>query len=171
MVDLQQLRSSIDDVDGRILSLILERRRLVAQVAQYKQEHQLPVFAPERENQILERIGEKTAEGIGSIRLLYGILMDINKLLEYQLMPRDIVVPTDLGGASVRAILPDNPGSLCRYISPLAAAEVSIAGIRSHQLPGGKLVVDIELIGETKDPKFIAVLSVLADAAEKFTLL
>lgn len=170
-MELQELRSSIDDVDNRILSLILERRRLITQVAKYKKDHHIPVFSPDREKQILERISKQTQDGIGSIRLLYGILMDINKLHEYQQLPRDIVVPTDLGGASVRAILPDNPGSLCRYISPLAAAEVSIAGIRSHQLPGGKLVVDIELIGETKDPKFIAVLSVLADAAEKFTLL
>lgn len=173
-MDLQELRSNIDCIDNEILKLILKRRELISDVISYKKEHNMPVFAPDREQQVLKHVGEVVgADDVveGGIKLLYGILMDINKFHEYQQVPKNILVPTDVGGASVRAILHDKPGALCRYLSPLAAAEVNIANIRSQSMPGGNLLVDIELVGKTNDPTFIAVLAVLADNAEKFTLL
>ncbi|MEG2174709.1 MAG: chorismate mutase, partial [Oscillospiraceae bacterium] len=115
-MDLQELRTQIDRVDNNLLSLIIERRNLVQTVAEYKRDNQLPIFAPEREEQILKRLDEHGphVHGIGGIRLLYGILMDLNTLSEYQTFPKDLPIPTRLGGASVRAILSDNPGALCR---------------------------------------------------------
>ena len=97
--------------------------------------------------------------------------MDLSKYREYQTVENSISVPTSAGGASVRAVIDDTPFALCRYLSPLAAAEVSILSIRSQSMPGGRLLVDLELAGETSDPSFSSVLAVLADAAEKFTLL
>ena len=38
-------------------------------------------------------------------------------------------------------------------------------------MPGGKMAVDIEMVGKIQDPGFIAALSVLSDTAEQFTLL
>ena len=110
------------------------------------------------------------SDNVGGIKLLYGILMDINKMLEYTQVPKKIDIPTKLGGASVRAILSDRPETLCRYLSPLAAAEVSISDIHSQSLPGGKLLVDIELLGDTNNSNFDAALAVLADTADKFSL-
>lgn len=105
------------------------------------------------------------------LKLVYGILMDLNKLYEYQIQPKEFEIPTALGGASVRAILSDHPGALTRYLSPLAAADISITGIHSQAMPGGKMAVDIEMVGKIQDPGFIAALSVLSDTAEQFTLL
>lgn len=173
-MDLQELRAKIDDVDNEILTLILKRRNLISDVISYKQEHQLPVFAPDREQQVLGRISEAVGSDAvlqSGLNLLYGILMDINKFFEYEQSPKNISVPTDVGGASVRAILRDKPGALSRYLSPLAAAEVHVTNIRSQSMPGGNLLVDIELAGKTDDPAFVAALAVLADTAEKFTLL
>ena len=171
-MDLTELRSEIDTLDSQLLKLILKRTELVNQVADYKSQNRIPIFAPEREHEILERLSKKVGKNnAGGVKLLYGTLMDLNKLREYQHVPPEIKVPTGLGGASVRAILSDSPSALCRYLSPLAAAEVAISDIRSQLLPGGKLVVDIELIGETGDPDFAAALSVLKDNAEQFTLL
>jgi len=172
-MDLQKLRSEIDSVDSKIIEMILKRRELISQVVEYKAINNVPVSAPEREGQVLERVS-KLAEGefAGSgVQLLYGILIDLNKLMEYQRVPKDIEVPTDIGGASVRAVLKDTPGALSRYIAPLAVAEVSIANIRSQSMPGGNLLVDIELTGKTDDPQFKAALSVLSDTADKFILM
>lgn len=171
-MDLTELRSEIDALDSQLLQLILKRTDLINQVADYKLQNKIPIFAPEREKEILERLSKKVGENkAGGVKLLYGIIMDLNKFREYQRAPAEIKVPTGLGGASVRAILSDSPSALCRYLSPLAAAEVAISNIRSQLLPGGKLVVDLELIGETANPDFAAALSVLKDNAEQFTLL
>lgn len=173
-MDLQELRSEIDGVDSQILTLILRRRDLISDVINYKKDHSLPVFAPDREQQVLKHIGEAIGTDVvmqSGIKLLYGILMDIYKFHEYEQSPKNISVPTDVGGASVRAILQDKPGALSRYLSPLAAAEVNITNIRSQSMPGGNLLVDIELAGKTNNPSFIAALAVLADTAEKFTLI
>lgn len=172
-MDLQELREEIDSIDDKIVELILKRRELMTSVVGYKREHDIPVFAPERERQVLERVSNLTGSSfVGSgVKLLYGILMDLNKFYEYMRVPKDVSVPTDVGGASVRAVLSDKPGALSRYLSPLAVAEVAITNIRSQSMPGGNLLVDIELIGDIKKPEFSAALAVLADTAMKFTLL
>ena len=171
-MDLIQLRKEVDHIDQQMLSLMLRRMEIVTEVAQYKRANNLPVFAPDRENQILARV-DTLVEGdyASAIKLLYGIIMDLNKLNEYRIAPKEIQVPTGAGGASVRAILEDTPSALCRYVSPLAASEVVISDIRSQSLPGGQLLVDIELVGDTSEPRFAAALSVLADTAKSFTLL
>lgn len=173
-MELQELRAEIDNIDSEILTLILKRREFITDVIKYKKEHHLPVFAPDREQQVLERVGKVVGSDLvlqSGLSLLYGILMDINKFHEYEQYPKNISVPTDVGGASVRAVLRDKPGALSRYLSPLAAAEVNITNIRSQTMPGGNLLVDIELSGKTNNPTFIAALAVLADTAEKFALL
>ena len=172
-MDIQELRLAIDDIDNEILSMILKRRELILEVTEYKKQHNVPIFTPEREQQVLERVGETVGNDVlnDGIKLLYGILMDINKFHEYRHVPKNLSVPTDVGGASVRAIIQDKPGALCRYLSPLAVAHVSIANISSQAMPGGNLLVDLELLGRTDDPSFIAALAVLEDSAQKFTLL
>lgn len=171
-LNLDKLRSDIDDIDQQIINLIAQRQKTILKVARYKKEHDLPIFSPAREEEIFkkveERLGSKNTSGF---KLLYGILMDLSKYREYQTVENSISVPTSAGGASVRAVIDDTPFALCRYLSPLAAAEVSILSIRSQSMPGGRLLVDLELAGETSDPSFSSVLAVLADAAEKFTLL
>ncbi len=171
-MQLQELRKEIDRIDSELLELIQRRMHIVGEVAEYKRANQLPVFAPERENEVLNRLAEKVADPnhISGIKLLYGIIMDLNKLNEYRVVPKSLDVPTGLGGASVRAIISNMPGTLCRYISPLAAADVSVVDIRYTALPGGKMMVDLELVGDTSNPNFAAALSVLADTSEKFTL-
>jgi len=170
---LKELRSEIDLVDSQIIDLIIKRRQLMNGVVEYKVNNNVPVFAPDREQQILKRVAELAGDDVAGsgVQLLYGILMDLNKLYEYQRVPKELSVPTDIGGASVRAILTDVPGALSRYISPLAVAGVNITNIRSQSMPGGKLLVDLEIVGNTCDPQFKAALSVLSDTAEKFVLM
>lgn len=83
-MDLNQLRSGIDDIDDRILALFLERMELCKQVAEYKKENNLPVFQGNRENEIIDRIksmtGDKELEN--GTAALFTTIMDISKLLQ-----------------------------------------------------------------------------------------
>jgi chorismate mutase/prephenate dehydratase len=53
---LQSLRSSIDALDARIVELLNERARVVVQIGKLKQATNSPIYAPDREKAVLERI-------------------------------------------------------------------------------------------------------------------
>ena len=54
--DLAPLRARIDDVDSKILALVGERVKLAIEVGEVKRRHDLPVFDPEREKRLIERL-------------------------------------------------------------------------------------------------------------------
>jgi chorismate mutase/prephenate dehydratase len=61
---LSILRAKIDAVDEKIVALLGERAALSAKVGEAKKEFGLPVFRPERESALLERITEYNAGGL-----------------------------------------------------------------------------------------------------------
>ena len=171
-MELEKLRNEVDEIDDKILELLIERRSRALKVAECKDKEGVPVFDPSREDAILERISNKlTDSDKNSINLFFEIVMDLNRLHEYEKKPKEFDVHTELGGLSVRAVIKDTPRAICRYISPLAAANVIISDIRSQSLPGGKLMVELELVGDIKDTSLAAAISVLSDASSSFQLL
>ena len=54
-MELSELRESIDEIDSRLIELFRQRMALSAQVAQYKKAHDLPIFVPGREQEILNK--------------------------------------------------------------------------------------------------------------------
>ncbi|NCX88839.1 MAG: prephenate dehydratase [Betaproteobacteria bacterium] len=69
---LGELRSAIDGVDDRLLQLLCERARLAKSVGQLKEDSDAPVWRPEREAQIIQRLralntGPLSGERIESI--------------------------------------------------------------------------------------------------------
>lgn len=93
-MDLQQLRDGIDEIDSEILSLFMKRMELCRGVADYKKEHNMPVFQGGREQQVIDRIkaltGDKQLEA--GTAALFTNIMDISKILQN------------------RKLLADNPG-------------------------------------------------------------
>ena len=161
-----------DIIDDKILELLIQRRQISGEVAKSKKETGIDVYTPEREEEILKRISNHlTTSDLNSVKLLYEIIMDLNRLHEYESRPKHFTNYTELGGVSVRAVIEDTPRAICRYISPLAGANVSISDIRSQSLPGCKLMVELELVGDMKDKSFASAISVLSDSSEKFSLL
>lgn len=53
---LAEVRAGIDQVDLQILELIHRRLELVLKVGEIKREHGAPIFDPERERRVLERL-------------------------------------------------------------------------------------------------------------------
>ena len=61
-MDLKELRNGIDDIDGEILRLFMKRMELCRDVAEYKREHDMPVFQGGREQEIVDRIKRLTGD-------------------------------------------------------------------------------------------------------------
>ncbi|MCR4795883.1 MAG: chorismate mutase [Ruminococcus sp.] len=83
-MDLKQLRDGIDNVDSEILSLFMKRMELCRGVADYKKEHNMPVFQGGREQQIIDRIVELTNDKNleKGTSALFTTIMDISKILQ-----------------------------------------------------------------------------------------
>lgn len=80
-MDLEALRSKIDDINSQLLTLFEQRMELTEQVAIYKKENNLPIFQPDREQEILSRIIKQTEkeENRQATKVFFSVLMDISK--------------------------------------------------------------------------------------------
>jgi chorismate mutase-like protein len=56
IMGLDALREQLDSIDERILSLLSERAKVVMEVADFKRQHNMPVYVPEREVSIIKRL-------------------------------------------------------------------------------------------------------------------
>lgn len=82
--DLTGLRKAIDAVDSRLLELMAERIRLVLEVGAYKARHDIPVYDPERERQLLERLTSQAPAPLepDTVRRIFERLIDESRRLE-----------------------------------------------------------------------------------------
>ncbi len=53
---LEPLRKQIDSIDGRIVELLNERARIVVDIGKLKQQSNAPIYAPDREKFVLEKV-------------------------------------------------------------------------------------------------------------------
>ena len=53
---LESLRREIDEIDTRIVDLLNARARIVVQIGRLKQQYNAPIYAPEREKMILDKV-------------------------------------------------------------------------------------------------------------------
>ena len=79
---LKKLRAKIDDIDARIVKLLSERARVVQQVGHTK--HGVAVYRPEREAQVLRRVGELNAGPLDdrAVQRVYVEIMSACRALE-----------------------------------------------------------------------------------------
>jgi chorismate mutase / prephenate dehydratase len=56
IMGLETLRERLDIIDEQILSLLSERAKVIMQVANFKRHHNIPIYVPEREVSIIERL-------------------------------------------------------------------------------------------------------------------
>ena len=79
-MDLTQIREEINQVDDQLVKLFVQRMELASQVAAYKREHNMPIFVPAREREILKKVAEQAGPEFGSYtRLLYATIMDLSR--------------------------------------------------------------------------------------------
>lgn len=83
-LSLEELRSSIDKVDKQILELLHERVGLVMSVGEYKRERGIPVYDPERERALLDRLSKSAEPPLDAhtIRSIFERIVDESRRIE-----------------------------------------------------------------------------------------
>ena len=87
---LNQLRERLDMLDEQIMALLSERAQVIIQVAEFKRQHNLPVYIPAREASIIERLctlnaGPLSREAIAHI--YRTIIEEMRRLEREQVAP------------------------------------------------------------------------------------
>ena len=92
---LGKIREEIDQIDGKLLPLFLQRMDCSCRVAQLKQEAGMPVFSAQREQAILDRVREAGGQEGGAAAALYSAIMTISRDKQHRLLQ---------GGAPLRKL-------------------------------------------------------------------
>ena len=72
---LEQLREKIDKVDSRIIALLEERVDLAKKIGEAKRKHGLPISDPNREQEVLIKVTEKTKLNKGFVKKMFQGIM------------------------------------------------------------------------------------------------
>ena len=79
-MDLNQLRLEIDKIDNELVRLFVQRMEVSARIADYKKEHDLPIFVPSREAQKLQDVAEKAGPDMEVYtKVLYSMLFELSR--------------------------------------------------------------------------------------------
>jgi len=87
MEDLQELRRQIDGLDRQILTLLNERYKVVKKVGEWKLARNQPVYVPEREKMLLEKLESLNPGPMSSdtLRAIYREIMSGSMKIELPL--------------------------------------------------------------------------------------
>ena len=79
-MDLNELRLQIDKIDDQLVALFTQRMDVSAQIADYKKEHNLPIFVPSREAEKLRDVVQKAGVDMEVYtRVLYSMLFELSR--------------------------------------------------------------------------------------------
>lgn len=82
--ELDALRRAIDDVDRRLLALIAERVGIVLRVGEFKRRRSLPIYDPERERTMIERLMQMAPKPLTPeiVRRVFERVIDESRRIE-----------------------------------------------------------------------------------------
>jgi len=89
-MDLEHCRQEIDELDRELVRYMERRMNVVAQVAQYKQLHNMPVYDHRRELMVLDKVAElvQDKELVPYVQRIFQNMMDESKRYEQIRMER-----------------------------------------------------------------------------------
>ena len=86
-MNLDNVRIEIDSIDDELIRLFEKRMQLVAEVAEVKIKEGLPIFHPEREENIIKKAKEKSSMALGGYAdTFFSSLMDISRQYQHQII-------------------------------------------------------------------------------------
>ena len=83
-MDIEDWRKRIDELDEQLVKLLNERSRCAAEVGQLKRSAGLPLYQPEREREILERVQKVNGGPLGNdaLKRLFERILDEARVVE-----------------------------------------------------------------------------------------
>ena len=86
-LNLSEIREEINEIDREMIELFKRRMACASSVAEYKAEHNLPVFDPERERALLTKICNMAGEELDTYALtLYNTMLDVSKAYQHKIL-------------------------------------------------------------------------------------
>jgi chorismate mutase-like protein len=87
---LDQFRRNIDGIDLQLLALLNERTRIVEQIGATKQQHNLPVYEPKREDQVFRNVLDNNSGPLppDAVKRIFERIIDEMRTLQKQRMAR-----------------------------------------------------------------------------------
>ena len=84
---LEEIRNEIDKIDTKLLRLLTERADLVHEIGTIKRNAGLPIYAPEREESLLQALTQKNKGRLpaDAVRAIYREIMSASLALEKDL--------------------------------------------------------------------------------------
>ena len=91
-MELNELRTKIDEIDSELVRLFTERMNISGQVAEYKKQNNQPIYVPAREREILKDVAEKAGPEMANYtRVLYSMIFELSR--SYQQKQNDEYTP------------------------------------------------------------------------------
>lgn len=118
-MELDTLRTEIDDVDREIIELFTKRMDIAANIAQYKKENSKAVFDPSRERKKLADVISKSRPDMQNYTaFLFGQLFEVSRLYQNRLLNSETELWKDIENAIEHTgkVFPMNPVVACQGI-------------------------------------------------------
>ena len=79
-MEITDIRNEIDQVDRELVQLFVKRMGLSAQISDYKKAHNMPIYAPAREREILQDVSKMAGPEMANYtRVLYSMLFELSR--------------------------------------------------------------------------------------------
>ncbi len=79
-MDLNTLRHEIDNIDDELVRLFCKRMEIASGIAEYKKEHDLPIYVPAREREKLLDVAQKAGTDMANYtRVLYSMIFELSR--------------------------------------------------------------------------------------------
>lgn len=85
-MDIHDWRKQIDELDEQLVKLLNERSRCAAEIGKLKRKAGLPIYQPERERQILERLQKLNGGPLpdDALKRLFERIVDEGRVVEHE---------------------------------------------------------------------------------------
>ena len=125
-MELSELRARLDVLDKQLLALFTERMGIAADVAAVKKRDGLALYQPDREQQILERVGAEAGELGGYARALFSTLMALSRSYQAHLGGAGDDIVRAFDSASVRDDFPRGGNVACQGVTGAFSEEACL---------------------------------------------
>ncbi|MEW5974463.1 MAG: chorismate mutase [Acidobacteriota bacterium] len=90
-MDLADWRKRIDEIDKQLAELLCERSRCVIEIGKIKRQQNLPLYDPEREQKILDRVASNNPGPLESkaLQRLFERIIDESRRVERMILEED----------------------------------------------------------------------------------
>ena len=90
-MELENERLAINQIDEQLIRLFVKRMEIAGKIAQYKQEHHLPVRDASREEEILRNLCAQVPENLQDAAVqLYQLLFELSRSHQQKIMQKEV---------------------------------------------------------------------------------